>query len=42
MGLAFLPVAVNIFHDDYGIVHEHAQGEDQAKQNDHVEGHAHQ
>ncbi len=37
---AMLHVAVNVFHHDNRIVDQHAQGQNQAEQHHHVEGHA--
>ena len=35
---AFLAVAVNVFDDDDGVVHQHPQGQDEAKEDDHIQG----
>ena len=37
---ALLDVAVGVLDDDDGVVHEHAEGEDQGEQDHHVHGHA--
>ena len=40
--VAALAVAVDVLHHHDGVVHQHAQGQDQAEQHHHVQGESHQ